>query len=733
MDFDFSNIINAVSEFFTEDPLGRVASVVTIATAIISFIIWIINIIIKIIRDKTWRKNEISKLSEIADNEKIELIKSKKYIPTMGQFEPPHDGETILISSNRFSLLNMLLDEFISKSFEKKRYIVMGGSGMGKSTFLAALFYKYINKNKLKKSPYPIYIRSLANPEVIDEISNLKDERVNQSILLLDGLDENIHASKDIVGFMEKLESVAHDFRIVVMTCRTQFFKDADSEPKKWSIPVSGASQNRRIQYNAIYISPFSDNEVDRYLKAKYGSSTTLYKKAKTISNKSFDIISRPMILSFMDDLLDLKDIEHITRIEIYSVIIDKWFNREIEFNNSVKKSDLLSFSKELAVYMYDQWRASNTLFLSGFQYDLFINNHGYKKDLYSYDARSLVNRTSKGDRKFSHRSFWEFFLALDSFECPGKQYMAKGLEMAKKFHEDLYRLYQTGKHLPFIDTFDFHYSLEKGDFQDDAVKNKIKQIKTIYSQYPHNVQIDDPENLFVLVYQLYELFLQRLRNQYGCLDDDFKINVAEERDMNMQKIHHYKMYPYFINRIFAKFLDFFEKPYDETMTKIRNLISTIEDSINEISTTCKLLSNNINISNENLERYSFPNYVQDVPQETKYVNTIHLGLGFNQIADITTAIEYLYKCLPNPLLIIYIDVRTLNELQEFTSKLSSSFIDKRKIIFRVLFNNTIIDYVNEWNNQEDFVSWNRKCNKTGRTLNIIQNIIKAKNYQGSR
>ncbi len=744
MDFDFSNIINAVSEFFTEDPLGRVASVVTIATAIISFIIWIIKRIIKIIRKKTWRKNEISKLSEIADNEKIKLIKSKKYIPTMGQYEPPHDGENILISSSRFSLLKKLLVEFESKadSFDKNRYIIMGGSGMGKSTFLAALFYKYIKKCRLRKNTYPIYIKSLANPKVIEDISKIKDGRVNQSILLLDALDENIQASKDLAAFMKDLESVSHDFRFVIITCRTQFYKDAENEPHTWSIPVSGASNNRRIQYNRIYISPFNDNEVDTYLKEKYGSAPDIYRKARNIANKSIDIMSRPMVLSFMDDLIDLNDNgnDNITTVEIYYRIIEKWFEREIEINTDVTKAQLISFSKCLAIYMYDQWRASKELFLSEFQYNRFIVNNGYEKDPYSYEERSLVNRTSNGERKFSHRSFWEFFLAIDSFEHPGKQYIAKGLDMAKSFHADIYRLYNNKKLLDCINYLDFLYSKTEEDFSDIAINHKINQIKKL-SPNPNKKAFADSKYLCHLIYELWEMFLRRLRNQYAIIDDYFNISLNDSKEHNIEKLFKYHYYYNNINKILDVFLAFYDNPYTNTIYKIRYLISDIEKNIIEITNNDliseRLMFKSMNNIAGSMERYQirrelfvYPNYVQQIPHEIDNVYTIHIGLGFNKIEDIKESIDYLYNCLTTPLLIIHIDVNTLNELIELTSKINSSFIEKRRIIFRVFFNNTFVDYVNEWSNKKDTDNKDNKCNENERTLHIIQNMIKAKNYQ---
>ena len=40
-----------------------------------------------------------------------------------------------------------------------------------------------------------------------------------------------------------------------------------------------------------------------------------------------------------------------------------------------------------------------------------------YQDIPYSFRGRSLVNRRGDGSIKFSHKSFWEFFLAINSIE----------------------------------------------------------------------------------------------------------------------------------------------------------------------------------------------------------------------------------------------------------------------------------------------------------------------------
>ena len=684
----------------------------------------------------SWRRNQMSKLGEIADKEKIKLIKSKKYIPTMGQYEPPHDDENAFISSNRFSLLDKMLKDLGTSDYSsKKRYIIMGGSGMGKSTFLAALFYNYINKRILRKSLFPIYVKSLSNPKVIDQIREIKDDNVYRSILLLDALDENIHASNDIIKFMNELEAETHEFSTVIITCRTQFYKDAESEPHVWSIPVSGASKDRVIKYNSIYISPFTNQEVDTFLNERYGSSVEKYAKARIIANQSTDVMLRPMILSFMDDLLDLKDIDSIKTVEIYSKIIDKWFERECEIKN-IEKSKLLSFSKKLAVFMYDQWFVSKDLFLTYGQYQNFIRTNGLDVDPYSYKERSLINRTSKGEIKFSHKSFWEFFLAIDTFERLGKRYTAKGLDMAQKFHNEIYELYNDGVCLDCIDYFDFRFSLDK-DFSDSDIKNKLDSIQKVFkvSLNPDTTAKDNPEQVVHMIYELREMLIQRLRYQLTLTTSYY---APHDLNLNFDGIST-KVDCERIFSILDIIQDFFE---DTNLNHFKNhslpTILRINDEISHLNEVCQDEFRRVNsLTNEKL---LYPCLSHNIPETPGYIESIHIGLAFSQNYEIMTLIKQLLDMKPRPLIFLYVEGQTLNEITDFII-LNSIKLFERRIIIRTVFNNTKIEYIDNKECIELFTRGgdekityrhdNEYKQKVAKIIGItIQNLIKAKNYK---
>ena len=383
-----------------------------------------------------WRDEQMKQISKIdTTGELLSLITSSRFIPSMGQTEGPHNNEELVASENRFQLVKKLLNDFSSmnKSKGKKRYAILGGSGMGKSAFSVSLLYEYVHQFKFKKPELSFYILYLGSENVITEIEKLNIiAEEEKSIILLEALDENFEAAKDSIEFLNKVEEATSNFKFVIITSRTQLFPSVVYEP---------------IYDEVIYISPFTDGETNKYLECKYSQEPEKIQKAKEIINHTADLMSRPMVLSFIDDLLDIKYINYITTAELYYCIIDKWLTREfdvsISSNLGLTKSGLFEFSKKLAYFLYKKSKSA----ISPFDFLQFIKDNGYKGDPFSFEdrsfeERSLINHDNDGNIKFSHKSFWEFFLAVLSVEQPWLSFNPDGLDTAIKFSRELNRAY---------------------------------------------------------------------------------------------------------------------------------------------------------------------------------------------------------------------------------------------------------------------------------------------------
>lgn len=254
---------------------------------------------------------------------------------------------------------------------------------------------------------------------------------------MLDALDENPQAITDYDSFIKDLESLIEPFRIVVSTCRTQFFPDEEHELKQSKLKSYGAKKGFYC-YTRHYISPFSDKDVEKYLRKRYGLKFKKRKAARRIVDQCASFTHRPLLLSYIDDLLTEKT-NYDTPLCVYEVLIDKWLDRETSrLDDPVdKKAKLNKFLQTAAIRMYSNFMRTGYSVDSN-EVDAIINDLGLTKSDYQFKERSLLNRDALGMWKFSHKSFLEFFLAKEKFENEKFELDFAGLSDA----ENLYRNY---------------------------------------------------------------------------------------------------------------------------------------------------------------------------------------------------------------------------------------------------------------------------------------------------
>lgn len=145
----------------------------------------------------------------------------------------------------------------------------------------------------------------------------------------------------------------------------------------------------------------------------------------------------RPLLLSYIDDLITDEGIKYNYVFEIYDALVSKWLERESLLDNG----NLFQFSLEIAEYMYK----NKTIFIS----ELEIGDICKKYNILTINAksRSLLNRISNGNYKFAHKSILEYFLAVKAFNNIQfrKKFMSNnlnGLDMAQLFLQEMCNSY---------------------------------------------------------------------------------------------------------------------------------------------------------------------------------------------------------------------------------------------------------------------------------------------------
>jgi sulfatase modifying factor 1 len=407
--------------------LSRVLATIIIALGIIGFTKGF----------KKWQahiknKKTAKDLAPYFDYKKVK--KSRQlFIPTRGQnISPTHEEE--LDSSTKFIVDKKLIPWFINTAFDEKKdsdkyYLILAGSGMGKTTFMINLYITYSSKFRKK---YNIILIPFGDDRILSHLTDLAKNRTKatNTILLLDAFDEYKGLLPPEVPdgltnderFRKKLDEIValtRDFREVVITSRTQYFPGQENTPYHLKIPRFDEKGFHTMV--KLYLSPFNKHEINKYLNRKYGLlkfwNYQKKKVARRIVSNSPKLMMRPMLLSYIEYLVDEKT-AYKTTYEVYETLVHKWINREATKRKSETtkrtkfEEDLHNFSQQIAIIIYENMQKHNTLSTDEESAVKICLQYGYEINDYEITGQSLLTRDANHNWKFAHKSILEFFIA---------------------------------------------------------------------------------------------------------------------------------------------------------------------------------------------------------------------------------------------------------------------------------------------------------------------------------
>ena len=245
----------------------------TLLLLVLTFIciVTLLNLIKGDIKSYSKRRKTIRSVLSDYGKEYSGHTAERLYIPARFQSSPP-DMALDLSEPVRTVASQNLMDFYLKQVLVKNNtvkhlYMILGGSGMGKSSFVVQLVKRYYRKYLWSNKPYELALVPCGSKNVVERVRQINDKR--NVVLILDALDESSEAIEDFDGFIEKLETVMQDFFHVIITCRTQFFNSED-DIRKSSILSAQTAGKGFIRYEHQFIAPFTDQEIDSYLRKKY-------------------------------------------------------------------------------------------------------------------------------------------------------------------------------------------------------------------------------------------------------------------------------------------------------------------------------------------------------------------------------------------------------------------------------------------------------------------------------
>lgn len=373
-----------------------------------SFIVWKSLIFISERNNKRKMAHILEKDALISSFQNEDIVEAQKdyIVPYCSNIGPSNQDDLRVTVGVKELIFSALWNE-IESTAGQRHILVLADSGMGKTTFLLNLFAR--EQKKKANNRKRIALVPLNRKDAKEQIRKISNQR--ETILLLDAFDEDTAAIEDFRNRMNELMSVAANFKVIIMTCRTQFFSQESTIPRETGIlkvAARRAGDSGMHEWRTLYLQPFDDKQVKEFLKTAI--PWTHYKelkRARKIVSQIPELAVRPMLLTLVPKLAAAKSNAH-NLWDLYIFMVDEWLHRESAWIDS---NDLIRLSKELAVDLVlgRSRRGSKRIPLN--ELVSLIRMSSESIESWKLTNRSLLNRDAAGNFKFAHRSVMEFMV----------------------------------------------------------------------------------------------------------------------------------------------------------------------------------------------------------------------------------------------------------------------------------------------------------------------------------
>lgn len=369
-------------------------------------VLW--NKLSSIKRDREIELNHIN--DDVLFSDPLELAKS--YIEPFCQEVNPADRHDEDFFISREPLFKKISEFLKMKTYQQgnNQLFILSDAGMGKTSFLVML--KLLHLTSFWPKDYNCVLEKLGE-NTLSKIFEIDNKR--KTLLLLDSLDEDPNAHGRVRERLVEILSATKSFNRVIITCRTQFFPSIEKDP----LELPGRVRIDSFVCPSKYISIFDDNQVDAYLNKRFPKR--LFQRNSEKKIKALEIVSRmaslrcrPMLLSFIEDLVSSSKFWTVgSEYAIYNSLVENWLLRE-QTKTGLDPQILFHACAKLAFEL----QSKKAVKITSTELDELIETMELLGTVKSIDikGRSLLNKNSSGDYRFSHYSIQEFLVVFYIF-----------------------------------------------------------------------------------------------------------------------------------------------------------------------------------------------------------------------------------------------------------------------------------------------------------------------------
>ncbi|WPD22916.1 MAG: SUMF1/EgtB/PvdO family nonheme iron enzyme [Candidatus Electrothrix scaldis] len=370
------------------------------------------------------RKKELSRLrDEFVDPETLRGLYIEPYLQDRNPADVLQEDLLAAARQPAFERIN----EFFQGSLPlekdgRHQMFILSDAGMGKTSLL--LMIKLMHLTSFWPKGHNCVVFKLGD-DTLKRVQALEDK--GDTVLLLDALDEDPQAWKRIRDRLLDLLKASEDFRRVIISSRTQFFPEMESD--RLGRPEIKVLSGYHCP--VLYLAPFTDVQVQEFIHRKFPLSWYHYpgfqagrikkerEKATRLLEHMQDLRMRPMLLQHIDKLLAAGCQQDWNAYTVYEALVEQWLDREVRKLREQHEHQRVPERKELfhaCLRIAEQMERSegDRRIIAEEDLQLLIRedeNIGWLEE-FELGGRSLLNRNSDRAFRFSHYTIQEFLLA---------------------------------------------------------------------------------------------------------------------------------------------------------------------------------------------------------------------------------------------------------------------------------------------------------------------------------
>ncbi len=300
--------------------------------------------------------------------------------------------------------LTQFVVQFIEHNTESKNLIILAIPGMGKTSF-ALNFYTY-TKNQSSKKKYSTLLVPLAFKNADQTIKNTPDKE--NTVLFLDGLDEDIHAFSNPGERLFQLMETAAEYKKIIITSSLDFIPENQIKTFQKGYKTDSNRLKTSIKHyktTVVYLPPMSYSRAEKIL----GHLLPFWKnniKTKTLNYiQSNSAGVTPFTLNYLPQILPSEPML-LSKNYIYRQIVQHWINDQHAWPD---KNILNHFIEQLAVDLFSNRFARGEESIHTDELITWFTAWGASLKPISKDSQTLISTDAAGVVCFTHRSIMEY------------------------------------------------------------------------------------------------------------------------------------------------------------------------------------------------------------------------------------------------------------------------------------------------------------------------------------